>query len=49
MMGSTAEAAMPLTWPFLQGMFNEVERSGVAFWMPEFEMTVEKTAGFTEE
>jgi hypothetical protein len=49
MMGAKAEVAMPLTWPFLQNMFNEIERSGVAFSLPEFEMIVEKVAGFTEE
>lgn len=49
MMGATAETAMPLTWPFLKPMFDEVERSGVAFSMPEFEMTVEKSEGFIEE
>jgi len=30
-------------------MFDEVERSGIAFSMPEFEMTVEKNGGFIEE
>lgn len=49
MMGATAEAAMPLTWSFLQPMFDEVERSGIAFSMPEVEMTVEKNGGFVEE
>jgi len=49
MMGATAADAMPLTWPFLQPMFDEVERSGFAFSMPEFEMTVEKSGGFIEE
>jgi len=49
MMGATGADAMPLTWPFLRPMFDEVERSGVAFSMPEFEMTVEKNGGFVEE
>lgn len=49
MMGSTGEAALPLTWPFLGPVLAHVESSGVAFSMPEFEMTVEKQEGFIEE
>jgi hypothetical protein len=49
MMGSTAEKAMPTTWPFLSPVFDEVERTGVAFSLPAFEMTVEKSSGFVEE
>lgn len=49
MMGATAEAAMPATWPFLSQMFDEVERSGIAFSAPEFEMEVNKENGVLEE
>ncbi|RDW72853.1 hypothetical protein BP6252_06760 [Coleophoma cylindrospora] len=49
MMGSTAQDSMPATWPFLSQVFKEVARTGVAFSIPEFEMTVEKTQGFMEE
>ncbi|RDW87909.1 hypothetical protein BP5796_03603 [Coleophoma crateriformis] len=49
MMGSTAQDAMPATWPFLSQVFKEVARTSVAFSFPEFEMTVEKTHGFMEE
>ena len=49
MMGSAAKDAMPATWPFLSEMFNQVERSGVAFSNPEFEMMVHKKSGFLEE
>lgn len=49
MMGATAEKAMPATYPMLAQIFDEIERTGVAFSMPEFEMSVEKTTGFLEE
>lgn len=49
MMGAQAKDAMPATWPFLYSMFNEIERSGVAFSAPEFEMEVHKQDGFLEE
>lgn len=48
-MSSTAELALPLTWPFLGPMMDEVESTGVAFALPEIEMTVEKTKGLVEE
>ncbi|KAG9852617.1 putative histidine kinase-like protein M3YPp, partial [Aureobasidium melanogenum] len=49
MMGSTAEAAMPATWPFLGPMMQQVEDTKKAFHMPEFEMEVHKESGFLEE
>ncbi|KAG9605573.1 putative histidine kinase-like protein M3YPp, partial [Aureobasidium melanogenum] len=49
MMGSTAEAAMPATWPFLKPMMQQVEDTKKAFHMPEFEMEVHKESGFLEE
>lgn len=49
MMGATAEAAMPATWPFLKGMMQQVEDSKEAFTTPEFEMEVWKEQGFLEE
>ncbi|KAG9514934.1 putative histidine kinase-like protein M3YPp, partial [Aureobasidium melanogenum] len=49
MMGSTAEAAMPATWPFLKPMMQQVEDTKRAFHMPEFEMEVHKESGFLEE
>lgn len=49
MMGSTAEDAMPVTYPSLAPIFDEIERTGIAFSTPEFEMEVEKIAGFVEE
>ena len=49
MMGASGEVAMPATWPFLGPMMDEVERSGIAFSLPAFEMAVEKTHGFIEE
>lgn len=49
MMGSPASAVLPATYPFLSKIFDEIERTGVAFSPPEFEMSVEKVAGFLEE
>ena len=49
MMGSTAQQALPATWPFLSQVFDKVEETGVAFSTPGFEMSVEKTKGFVEE
>lgn len=49
MMGATCEAALPATWPFLSQMFNDIERTGNAFSLGSFEMSVEKVAGFLEE
>lgn len=49
MMGSTAKEALPATWPFISQVFDEVEKTGVAFSTPDFEMSVEKTRGFIEE
>ncbi|KAK5999993.1 hypothetical protein QM012_005081 [Aureobasidium pullulans] len=49
MMGSTAEEAMPATWPFLKLMTQQVQDSKKAFHMPEFEMEVHKESGFLEE
>jgi signal transduction histidine kinase len=49
MMGSTAEEAMPATWPFLKVIMQQVQDSDVAFHMPEFEMEVHKESGFLEE
>ena len=49
MMGATAEAAMPATWPFLKVMMQQVEDSKEAFTTPEFEMEVWKEQGFLEE
>jgi signal transduction histidine kinase len=49
MMGSTAEEAMPATWPFLEIIMQQVQDSDVAFHMPEFEMEVHKESGFLEE
>ncbi|KAI4752514.1 hypothetical protein E4T52_15232 [Aureobasidium sp. EXF-3400] len=49
MMGSTAAAAMPATWPFLKIMMQQVHDTQVAFHMPEFEMEVHKESGFLEE
>ncbi|TKA72244.1 hypothetical protein B0A49_06071 [Cryomyces minteri] len=48
-MGARAEDAMPATWPFLSHLLDEVERSGQAFSMPEFEMSVHKNSSFLEE
>lgn len=49
MMASTCEAALPVTWPFLSPVFDEIERTGEAFSAGSFEMGVEKVAGFLEE
>lgn len=49
MMGSTAEEAMPATWPFLKIMTQQVQDTKKAFHMPEFEMEVHKESGFLEE
>lgn len=49
MMGATAEAAMPATWPFLKHIMQQVEDTTKAFHMPEFEMEVHKESGFLEE
>ncbi|KAI4851751.1 hypothetical protein E4T44_01938 [Aureobasidium sp. EXF-8845] len=49
MMGSTAEEAMPATWPFLKVIMQQVQDSDVAFHMPEFEMEVHKESSFLEE
>lgn len=49
MMASTCEAALPLTWPILSAVFEEIERTGEAFSAGSFEMGVEKVAGFLEE
>lgn len=49
MMAATCETALPATWPFLSQIFNEIERTGEAFSVGEFEMSVEKVAGFLEE
>ncbi|GAB7345141.1 hypothetical protein MBLNU457_3535t1 [Dothideomycetes sp. NU457] len=49
MMGATAEAAMPATWPFLKGLMQHVEDSREPFVTPEFEMEVWKEHGFLEE
>jgi PAS domain-containing protein len=49
MMGSTAEEAMPATWPFLKVIMQQIQDTDVAFHMPEFEMEVHKESGFLEE
>ena len=49
MMGSTAQLALPATWPFLSQVFDRVEETGIAFSTSDFEMSVEKTKGFVEE
>lgn len=49
MMGATCEAALPATWPLLSQVFENIERTGDAFSVGAFEMTVEKVAGFSEE
>jgi hypothetical protein len=49
MMGATAEAAMPATWPFLKPIMQQIEDITKAFHMPEFEVEVHKESGFLEE
>lgn len=49
MMGSTAEVAMPATWPFLSQVFARVYETGEPFSLACFEMSVEKVHGFIEE
>lgn len=50
LMGSTAEKALPATWPFLRPLFEEIERTGTPFSNPDFEMMVYRDKeGFLEE
>jgi hypothetical protein len=49
MIGSNPQDSMPATWPFLSKVFEQVERTNIEYSIPEFEMTLEKTAGFMEE